>query len=143
MFEIVTVALIELLVVGIGALMWTTLALLAITGYRDVAAVADASLALLFAIALAYVLGTVVDRVADALFQSRADRLRERFLGDDQTYQRLRTQAHGLPLLGQMIEYNRSRLRICRGWALNAVILAVVSPLPSCRCSGRAHPTSP
>jgi hypothetical protein len=78
-------------------------------------------------LSIIYVLGIVSDRVADALFAVLWTRtLRGRRFNDIETYYAARriilTESERL---SELLEYGRSRLRICRGWVLNAFVILV------------------
>ena len=120
---------VELLVIGFGTLAWLGLFAAAFLGYDpaqfyhgvlSVKALPPVSVAV-------YVLGIVTDWVADRLFERRDARLRRRYFGADQAryFDARRTLMVYGPALWEHLEYGRSRLRICRGWALNAALLPV------------------
>jgi hypothetical protein len=113
---------VELIVIGVGALGWLTMALLAVFGYGWVDFSKFSSLAgLVPALAVTYVLGIVVDRVADQVFQPMARRLQSRSFATREDYERAQDLVYVKSPLRDLIEYNRSRLRICRGWVVNCV----------------------
>ncbi|MCB1035170.1 MAG: hypothetical protein KDD47_15185 [Acidobacteria bacterium] len=128
---------VELLVIGFGALSWMLLAFAAALGYdpfgpqRGLLALAEPVVWLVPALTLAYVLGVVTDRFADRVFD-RWDRkmLHAVFKGDRERYYELRRvlSLHGRDLWDNL-EYGRSRMRICRGWALNFFLLALSTSL--------------
>jgi hypothetical protein len=71
--------------------------------------------------------GIVADRVSDATFDILwGRRLRARSFSDQhdyyQSYCRIFTMSERL---ANLHDYGRSRLRICRGWAVNSVLIAV------------------
>ena len=121
---------VELLVIGFGALAWIVLLFAAVFGY-DISAIKDQLLPLgaLFPIlSLAYVFGILTDRVADWIFDWLwEDTQYSKIYGDefktDSYFEDRRTLVVESPELWQFIEYGRSRLRICRGWALNSLLL--------------------
>lgn len=80
-------------------------------------------------LALAYVLGIITDRVADVLFSPSAAKLRAKHFEDDAAYQRAKDLLTVRTQLGGLAEYNRSRLRVARGWALNCGLSLVVGNL--------------
>lgn len=155
---------VELLVIGFGALAWLLLIVAAVLGY-DITSVQSnlLSLGTLFPIlSFGYVLGILVDRIADWSFdwlwgerhfrqvyltdnEDRASLLQAAELPDDLSsldaderarlatlFKRLkkdffddrRILVVGGAELWQFVEYGRSRLRICRGWVVNALLLA-------------------
>ena len=120
---------VELLVIGFGALLWVVMFVAALFGFDDLA-VAQWSRSVLFLLPmtmLAYVLGIVIDRLADRVFEGWDKRhLRRHFgsnIADYYTKRRILV-IHGHDLWSHL-EYGRSRLRICRGWAVNALLLFV------------------
>ena len=118
---------VELIVIGVGALGWLTMALLAIFGYQWVDFGKLSSLAgLVPALAVIYVLGITVDRIADQVFGPLARRLQSRSFATREDYERAKDLMYVRSPLRDLMEYNRSRLRICRGWVVNCA-LGVVS----------------
>jgi hypothetical protein len=130
----------ELLVIGVGACVWVALFVAAAFGYRveyDAAAIEPALLVVLLG-GIAYVLGIAVDRLAYALFRRIEEKV-ERQVARSRTG--AATPGLGAELadakqmeyyvltrsevLGGKIQYNRSRLRICRAWVVNAFATSV------------------
>lgn len=119
---------VELVVIGAGVSLWLLLLTGGVFGYGWVSL--DQALLVASAIpalALTYVFGIVWDRISDALFERWwADDLRATFFPDRAAYYEARrlilTKS---PPLSELLEYGRSRLRICRGWTLNAVMIAL------------------
>ena len=77
-------------------------------------------------LAVIYVLGIVSDRMIDYLFEWIWGKgLRKVKFKESKDYHEARrkvlTQSDAM---SQMIEYGRSRLRICRGWAVHSVLIA-------------------
>ena len=117
---------VELVVIGVGALAWLLLLVLAVFGWAWVPVeAAFSSTALVPLLAVTYLLGIVTDRLADTLFHRLwTHRLLPRFFATPDAYHADRHEVlMGSEALSALIEYNRSRLRICRGWALNAVLI--------------------
>lgn len=123
---------VELLVVGLGALVWLFLLGAGLFGY-DLGVAFEGkwlSLETIFPLlTVAYLFGILIDRFADWLFHWwDARHLRDvfgRFHDPKKAYFRLRrTLIVDAPDLWQHLEYGRSRLRICRGWAVNALLIA-------------------
>lgn len=127
----------ELLVIGIGAGVWVVLFMAAALGYRLDYQLAKIDPSLLVVLSgVAYVLGIATDRLAYALFRRVEERI-ERHVGRS----RLSTMREGSEpagpaqmenyvltrseVLGAKIQYNRSRLRICRAWVVNTLAAAV------------------
>ncbi len=122
-----TAFVVELLVIGMGALGWVAFLILAIFGYSWTQAVRiDAPLLLIPGLSVTYVLGILTDRLADRIFQRWAERLRRQRFDTPDEYVEVRTRIYMRSKgLRALYEYNRSRLRICRGWAVNAALVAV------------------
>lgn len=119
---------IELMVVGLGAAAWVCLLVLAGFGHDwvpvDVLLSPSTALPIL---GFVYLIGIVVDRIADATLGSLwATRNRGRVYGalfaryDDD--ERL---VLAIPEFRALFDYNKSRQRICRGWIFNACLLLV------------------
>lgn len=119
---------VELVVIGASASAWLLFLSLSIFGYRWITLADVLTLPVLIAlIPLIYVLGIVTDRIADALFDRLwEDRLRKKWFSSRGAYYTARSQilVRG-ERLSDMLEYGRSRLRICRGIALNLVLTIV------------------
>lgn len=118
---------VELVVIGVGVSLWLLLLVGSAFGYAWVAL--DQALLVASAVpalALTYVFGIVWDRVSDSLFERWwADDLRASFFPERGAYyDARRVILSKSPPLAELLEYGRSRLRICRGWTLNAVMVA-------------------
>lgn len=128
---------VELLVIGMGALAWVTLAALGFFGTSWLPPIENWLFATFPVLAFAYVLGIVSDRLADKLLDGQAARLRNTtYKTEVEFFEARRLLKMQAPALWQDAEYARSRLRICRGWVLNCLLLAVVSPLALYRLAG-------
>ena len=129
----------ELLVIGAGALVWLVLLLLAILGiptkdgvlltmlsqYESLAAIA-----LVPVMALTYVLGIIMDRFADWSFGFVAAHYNKKedffeFKTKDDAREAKTFIYEKSPSLREVFEYGRSRLRVCRGWAVNGLFIAI------------------
>lgn len=137
----------ELVVIGIGASLWLSLCVATVFGYRFSGGLRplDAGSFLAF-LGVAYVLGIVVDRLAYALMRpiekahwSAAIIDNVGFFPEAPTVERYILVSS--EALGKQVQYNRSRLRICRAWVLNSLLtviafvawnlrLEVVRPMP-------------
>ncbi|MGV8972960.1 MAG: hypothetical protein ACOH10_11615 [Rhodoglobus sp.] len=123
---------VELVVVGFGALGWSTALAVAVFGTAWLSGLADLDAVVVAApiLALAYLLGIVLDRVADAAFEPAVRRYKRKAFDEEATYVAARRATDDDERLARRFEYGRSRLRICRGWALNcAVAIPVVTAL--------------
>jgi hypothetical protein len=139
----VTALFVELLVVGTGAVIWLALSLAAIVAYKFDAKLLSDNPALLAAItAGVYVLGIVVDRIVRELFIATVETKARAAVFTTETLKRIKHLAPhldetNLPMgleklirarsapLAERLEYNRSRLRICRAWVLHLLLIAV------------------
>ena len=133
---------VELVVIGAGVSLWLLLLTGGLFGYAwvslDQARLVASAIP---ALALTYVFGIVWDRISDALFERWwVDDLRAAYFPDRAAYYEARrlilTKS---PPLSELLEYGRSRLRICRGWTLNAVMIALsLNVLLWCQYRGAA-----
>ena len=119
---------VELVVIGIGAAIWVALLTLALFGYQWIPA--DKAFSIPTAIpvlAVVYVLGIVSDRMIDILFDRFwGTNLRLKHFPDTQKYHEARrTVLTSSDAMSEIIEYSRSRLRICRGWAVHSFLIAI------------------
>lgn len=123
-----TTLFVELVVVGVGALAWVCLLLLAGLGHEwvpvDKLFSPSATVPVL---ALVYLLGIVTDRVADTVLGPLwAKGNRERVYGkDDHAYVVDKMLVLSVPQFSRLFEYNKSLQRICRGWTFNAIAILV------------------
>jgi MFS family permease len=121
----------EIVIVGLQAEGWLALLVLTIFGtdWIDLGALQDwAVLLTLLVVALAYVLGILVDRLADSLFEDKLEaraKRREKPLPGRKAVLRM-TVLHTSPGMSAFLEYQRSRERIARGTAVN-VTLAILA----------------
>ena len=113
---------VELVVTGIHTALWIALVILSLVGFRDINAESVLTLNLALPIlAIAYIMGIIVDRVADRLTFQRDRQIRNEF------------DVKGLPSFRAMrlyvlskskdvyeeLEYTRSRMRITRAGIVN------------------------
>lgn len=127
-----TAMFVEVLVVGIGFV--TGLALLAAAAAGPettarAAPVAGSTPAAGAGLAAAYALGILIDRAADKALAPVRRRLRQVSFPTDGGYARARLTLAEQPTLVALADYARSRMRICRGWILNAALLTVAGDL--------------
>lgn len=123
---------VELIVIGTGAAVWGALLLLSVFGMAIVPdAPIEVSPLFVFFLAVVYLLGIISDRVADFFFdQLFSGPLRQRYFANTREYQDSRRLVlSSSSRLADMHDYGRTRIRICRGWALNAALIAVTVPL--------------
>ncbi|MFE2725431.1 hypothetical protein [Kitasatospora sp. NPDC059327] len=121
---------IEVLVVGIGFLSGIAVLAAAAAGPHNTAKVvpvASNSLAAGAALAAAYALGIVVDRAADSALAPVRRRLRVVSFTTDRAYAQARLMLAKEPALAARADYARSRMRICRGWVVNSILLTLAT----------------
>jgi hypothetical protein len=116
-------------VIGIGAVVWLSLLLAAALGYRFDTGIPRLDTAWSVAlIGVAYLLGIVVDRLAYTALNPLENAQRSKIIeGADRpdAEEMERYVVVSSEALGRQIQYNRSRLRICRAWALNALLVSL------------------
>ncbi len=117
---------VEIIVIGVGA--FSALALI-VTAALDVPWLLFKDVtAFIFAfpfLALSYVLGIVVDRLADYLHSalSRQASKSRPFASMAEYHEAHKLIRYYSGPVCQHLEYTRSRMRICRGWSVNCVLL--------------------
>lgn len=119
---------VELLVVGVGAFAWVVLLILGFAD-KDIEVVFKLADVAWFVplVSIVYVLGIVADRVADGIFEKFwGNTIHNQIFSDRNSYYKARSMIFSSSqAIAELLEYNRSRLRICRGWGLNSVMLIV------------------
>ena len=121
---------VELVVIGIGAIVWVVLATFGIFGYQWVPFDKLFSVsALIPFLSFVYIMGIVTDRIADVIFETVwTPRLMKKHYPsagvarDDRRLIYSRNE-----YFANLIEYGRSRIRICRGWTFNTVLILIAS----------------
>jgi len=120
---------VELVVIGVGALTWVALLASAALGYdpQIFKRLADSESLIIPTLAITYLLGILIDRFADYLFESLwAKRLCEVEFPNKDIYHKARIHVISKSeRLAERLEYGRSRMRICRGWALNGFLIGI------------------
>ena len=119
---------VELVVIGAGAAASVALFLLGLFGSQLQIEKALHTGALLPILTVVYLLGILTDRIADKIFSKLWDEKHmKRFgFGTKKQYFDTRRELYmASQPLSDLMAYGRSRLRICRGWALNSVLLAM------------------
>lgn len=123
---------VELIVIGIGAITWILLGTFSIFGYTWVPREELFSVSTLFPfLSLVYIVGIVTDRIADVLFEAIwVPKLQKKYYASSTIARDDRRLIYSSnEYLANLIEYGRSRLRICRGWAFNAVLILISANL--------------
>jgi len=119
---------VELIVIGVGAVTWLLLFVFSLFGYAWVPTeYVLSAIAAIPALAVVYVLGIISDRLADALFGLiwSDDLINPYFKDRKEYYNARRIILTRSERLSDLLEYGRSRLRICRGWAFNSILISI------------------
>jgi hypothetical protein len=114
---------VELLVIGMGVVAWMGVFAAAVFRCTLYPPAAAGTGELLAAVAMAYVLGIMMDRIARELWGRFL--FRPRRLHRTPTHDVERVICNKSERLWNTCVYNRSRLRICRAWTLNFALLAI------------------
>ncbi|MCT6700517.1 hypothetical protein [Rheinheimera sp. 4Y26] len=119
---------VELIVVGCGAFAALLLLLLAVFGVDSslLQQLLGMPVLALPALVLIYLLGILTDRFADRLFNKYwvAAKQQQQYPGGQASFHKDKTLVLAKSeRFAALYEYSRSRQRICRGWALNALLL--------------------
>ena len=129
---------VELLVIGIGAACWVGLLILAAFGLEITQLESLNTYPVLVPLlAIVYLLGIISDRIADFVFDKCfSNPLRTQFFDEKRQYQDARRLVlESSTRLADKHEYGRTRIRICRGWSLNGVLIAIsLNVLLQTRC---------
>jgi hypothetical protein len=119
---------VELLVIGVGAACWVGLVIMGLFGIGWIeAGLLQNHSVLVLLLAVVYLLGIISDRLADYVFDKLfSGPLRARYFNEKREYQDARRLIFSLSdRLADMHDYGRTRIRICRGWAVNATLIAL------------------
>lgn len=77
-----------------------------------------------------YLFGILIDRSADVLLTKAGDKLRAIFFTKRDEVLRAKIKTYKIdPAFAAIFEYNRSRMRICRGWIINSFLILISSNL--------------
>ncbi len=122
---------VELIVIGIGAAFGAVLLLTAICdpGLTIVGKINESNNLLLTAVGIAviYPIGIIIDRLADRLMKRPSRHIREKIFAGERAEVLeglVDIYTNNSPLV-DMIEYGRSRMRICRGWLVNIPLILI------------------
>lgn len=119
---------VELVVIGVGAAAWVAMLAAGVFGidWIDPAWLQNYAV-LVVLLAVVYLLGIISDRMADVIFDRLfSGPLRTRYFTSKREYQDARRMVFDLSgRLADMHEYGRTRIRICRGWTVNAALIVV------------------
>lgn len=117
---------VELIIIGMGSAIWIFLLIASIFGFSWIDSNKLFSLpALIPFLSLTYVVGIIVDRIADTLFERIWSKklFGKYYKNKDDFHNDRRIIYIHEGRLADLLEYGRSRLRICRGWVLNSVLI--------------------
>lgn len=139
----VTALFVELIVVGIGTASWLLLFLAALFSYKfEGASLQNNPIILTVFMAIVYVLGIVADRLVRDLFMPTIEASARKKVFTDERIKHVKDLAPHIKeenlsmelekfiranseALARKIDYNRSRLRICRAWILHFLLIGV------------------
>ena len=121
---------VELIVIGIGAMLWLTLLTLALFGFQWLQFKVEILVALVIPLlSLIYLLGIIVDRIADSIFERIWSKQIRKTVYQESNQQnfyndRRLVLSQQNPITERLL-YAQSRTRICRGWSLNAAVITL------------------
>ena len=115
------------MIIGVGTVVWLAFLLAAVLNYRFDGQIPEPNgFMLAMFTGAAYVTGIVVDRLARLAFGGMSDKHRTALL-PSASYPSVEMMERFIIVsadsLGQQIQYNRSRLRICRAWTRNFLLV--------------------
>ncbi|WP_158709112.1 hypothetical protein [Streptomyces globisporus] len=119
---------VEVLVVGIGSLAALAVFFVSLAGVNNasrLAPLAESTVIAGLSLAFAYALGILVDRGADSILASKRRQFRARYFASSATYAEAKKAISSNPDLMARADYARSRMRICRGWVFNSLLLFI------------------
>jgi len=129
---------IEILIIGLGSFIAVLIFIFAFypVSYDEVKLfVNDVGNSVLISVPfLVYFLGILFDRIADRIMQRKEARIRESFyqnpnypeMANESALRDLKSSVYyKSSTMTSLLEYGRSRLRICRGWILNSFLIAI------------------
>lgn len=127
-----TALFVEIIVIGAGGTIWLALLVLSVFGYNWIPwKEATSIVTLVPVLSLIYVLGIVIDRLADQLYSTWDKKLRKQEFSSNEEYHNARTYVYNYApdRIISLFEYGRSRLRISRAWSINCLLLTICIPL--------------
>ncbi|HSE33488.1 MAG TPA: hypothetical protein VLA93_18085 [Pyrinomonadaceae bacterium] len=132
----------ELVVVGTGALLFVLLSFYAFFGEPSWVPKLSANsiesvISLIPVLSVIYLLGIIVVNISHRIFDGPEQHLRKRVLGNI-NYEQLRNELYTSADVQNLVhdfEFRRSKVRICRGWYLNCLLIMVA--LLACFGNGR------
>lgn len=121
---------VELVIIGIGSMLAILLLSLGLFDFQTVTLPANVTaLVVLPFLSVAYVLGIVMDRLADKIFRRWDRTLRKQFFSnsDEYHFERTYVYTHASNRINEAFDYGRSRLRIVRAWVINSALIILGS----------------
>lgn len=123
---------VELIVIGLGALAALMLTTMTIFGYEWIPwDKLTSSTMLIPFISVTYLLGIIIDRFADQIYNSWKRELRLKQFRNNDEYHQARTFVYQFAneQIILLFIYGRSRLRISRSWSINCIFLIITIPV--------------
>lgn len=124
--------IIELLVAGACAGSWMVLFIIAIFGYEwvPIDLLKEAGIVLILS-PFVYAIGVIIDRLVDNLFDKYfKENFKNPVFLDKEAYITARTRIYlASDSLRDLLEYGKTRIRICRAWAFNSLMLLISADL--------------
>lgn len=123
---------VELVVIGVGTLLALMLTIMSIFGYGWISwEKITSSTMLIPLLSITYLLGIVIDRIADSFFDNWNKKLRLKIFSTNEEYHQALTYIYNYASerIVSLFIYGRSRLRISRAWSLNCIFLAITIPI--------------
>ncbi len=123
---------VELVIIGLGALIWGFLffALIFNINLLDTSVSTQNNLpsiiiSVLF-LSFIYLFGILIDRFADLLLTKAGNKLRALSFPNRPDVFKAKIKSYKLdPAFATIFEYSRSRMRICRGWVINSLLILI------------------
>jgi hypothetical protein len=119
---------VELVVIGVGTLLALMLTIMSIFGYGWISwEKVTSSTMLIPLLSITYLLGIVIDRLADSFFDNWNKKLRLKIFTTNEEYHQALTYVYNYASerIVSLFLYGRSRLRISRAWSFNCIFLAI------------------
>ena len=118
---------VELMVIGVGAVVAVLLTAMTVFGVQWVPVKALLAVQTVIPmLAITYVMGILMDRFADKAFEKWSTKIRKiYFPGNVEYHAARRTILTKSDPLAAIMRYGRSRIRVVRGWTVNGVLLAL------------------
>ena len=119
---------VELVVIGIGGICSLSLIVLSLFGYDWIDwNILISSTMIIPLLSITYLMGIILDRLADEIYSSYNKQLRLKIFYDNDTYHLARNYTYNYcsDRIYALFIYGRSRLRISRAWTINFILLGM------------------